>query len=136
MTDDDEKDEVGKVGPPAPDRGVYGISVASELSGISEQSLRLYERQGLLTPARSGGGTRRYSADDLVRLQRISELVAAGVNLAGIDRILSLEDRNAALGERNVTLVGDNKDLRAETTLEEAKTSPTESRPTRGRRAD
>ena len=74
--------------------------MASELSGISEQSLRLYERQGLLTPARSAGGTRRYSADDLVRLQRISELVAAGVNLAGIDRILSLEDRNTALDER------------------------------------
>jgi DNA-binding transcriptional MerR regulator len=86
---------------------VYGISVAAELSGIAEQSLRLYERQGLLTPARSAGGTRRYSADDLVRLQRISELVAAGVNLAGIDRILSLEDRNVALE-------GDNAALRAE----------------------
>ena len=113
MTDDDSEDEVNKVGPPASDRGVYGISVASELSGISEQSLRLYERQGLLTPARSAGGTRRYSADDLARLQRISELVTAGVNLAGIDRILSLEDRNAALGDRNVTLEGDNDALRA-----------------------
>ena len=107
MTDDDSQGEVGKAGPPAADRGVYGISVASELSGISEQSLRLYERQGLLTPARSAGGTRRYSADDLLRLQRISELVAAGVNLAGIDRILSLEDRNAALDEQNVSLKRD-----------------------------
>ena len=61
------------------------------------QSLRLYERYGLLTPARSDGGTRRYSADDLARLQRISALVDAGVNLAGIARILSLEDDNAAL---------------------------------------
>ena len=112
MTADDRENEV-KVGPPDPDRGVYPISVAAELSGISEQSLRLYERQGLLTPARSAGGTRRYSADDLVRLQRISELVAAGVNLAGIDRILSLEDRNSALDERNVTLEGDNAALRA-----------------------
>ena len=86
--------------------------MAAELSGISEQSLRLYERQGLLTPARSVGGTRRYSADDLARLQRISELVTAGVNLAGIDRILSLEDRNATLDERNVTLEGDNDALR------------------------
>ena len=94
---EDKADEVSKVGPPASDRGVYPISVAAELSGISEQSLRLYERQGLLTPARSAGGTRRYSADDLVRLQRISELTAAGVNLAGVVRILSLEDRNAAL---------------------------------------
>jgi MerR family transcriptional regulator/heat shock protein HspR len=104
MTDEDGKGQVSKAGPPASDRGVYGISVASELSGISEQSLRLYERQGLLTPERSAGGTRRYSADDLLRLQRISELVAAGVNLVGIERILSLEDRNAALDEHNVTL--------------------------------
>ncbi|MGV0718074.1 helix-turn-helix transcriptional regulator [Mycolicibacterium sp. XJ662] len=100
--------------PPASDRGVYGISVAAELSGISEQSLRLYERHGLLTPSRSPGGTRRYSADDIVRLQRIKELVDDGVNLAGIGRILSLEDRNAALGERNVTLESDNDALRNE----------------------
>jgi MerR family transcriptional regulator, heat shock protein HspR len=114
MTDGARGDEGSKVGPPASDRGVYGISVAAELSGISEQSLRLYERQGLLTPARSAGGTRRYSADDLARLERISELVTAGVNLAGIDRILSLEDRNTALDERNVTLEGDNHALRDE----------------------
>jgi DNA-binding transcriptional MerR regulator len=114
MTADDTDDEVNKAGPPASNRGVYGISVAAELSGVSEQSLRLYERHGLLTPARSLGGTRRYSADDLAQLQRISELVAAGVNLAGIARILSLEDRNAALDERNITLEGDNDALRAE----------------------
>jgi len=113
MAKKDKDDEVSKVGPPASDRGVYGISVAAELSGIREQSLRLYERHGLLTPERSAGGTRRYSADDLVRLQRISELVAAGVNLAGVVRILSLEDRNAALDDRNVTLEGDNAALRA-----------------------
>ena len=114
MTDDDRNDEVKKVGPPSPGRGVYGISVAAELSGISEQSLRLYERHGLLEPERSAGGTRRYSADDLTRLQRISELVAAGVNIAGIGRILTLEDRNAALDEQNVALESDNDDLRAE----------------------
>ena len=114
MTDDDSRGEASKVGPPAADRGVYGISVTSELSGISEQSLRLYERQGLLTPERSAGGTRRYSADDLLRLQRISELVAAGVNLVGIERILSLEDRNAALDDQNITLRGDNDALSAE----------------------
>ena len=100
--------------PPASDRGVYGISVACELSGVSPQSLRLYERHGLLTPARSAGGTRRYSADDLARLQRISELVAAGANLTGIARILSLEDRNTALADHNVTLQRDNDILRAE----------------------
>ena len=129
MTDDAREDEVGKVGPPASDRGVYGISVAAELSGISEQSLRLYERHGLLTPARSAGGTRRYSGDDLARLQRISELVAAGVNLAGIDRILSLEDRNAALDERNVTLDGDNDALRAESRADKLR----KHHPSRGR---
>ncbi len=82
---------------PDPSQGVYGITVAAELSGIPVQSLRLYERHGLLTPSRSDGGTRRYSADDLARLQRISELVAAGVNLAGIAQILNLQDDNAAL---------------------------------------
>ena len=107
--------------------------MAAELSGISEQSLRLYERQGLLTPARSSGGTRRYSADDLARLQRISELVTAGVNLAGIDRILSLEDRNAALDERNVTLEGDNDALRTENARGQASQVPSKPRPrTRG----
>src|SRR5438105_15809545 len=86
---------------PAASHGVYGISVAAELSGIPVQSLRLYERHGLLSPARSDGGTRRYSANDLARLQRISELVASGVNLAGIAHILSLEDDNAALSAAN-----------------------------------
>ena len=130
MTDDDREDEVNKVGPPASDRGVYGISVAAELSGISEQSLRLYERQGLLTPARSVGGTRRYSADDLARLQRISELVAAGVNLAGIDRILSLEDRNAS-PRRTQRHAGGRQ--RRVTHGEFARTSFRQHRPSRGR---
>ncbi len=76
---------------------MYGISVAAELSGIPVQSLRLYESHGLLTPTRSDGGTRRYSSDDLARLRRISRLVADGINLAGIGRILELEDDNAAL---------------------------------------
>jgi MerR family transcriptional regulator, heat shock protein HspR len=107
MTDDDRK-----AGPPASDRGVYGISVVAELSGITEQSLRLYERKGLLTPARSSGGTRRYSAEDLTRLGRIRELAEAGVNIPGIARILELEDRNDALDERNVTLEGDNAALK------------------------
>lgn len=100
-------------GLPASDRGVYGISVAAELSGINEQSLRLYESQGLLKPARSKGGTRRYSADDLKTLQRIRDLVDAGVNLAGIGRILALEDRNAILDDRNVAVEGENEVLRA-----------------------
>jgi DNA-binding transcriptional MerR regulator len=105
-------DDSGDTGVPASDHGVYGISVAAELSGVAVQSLRLYERYGLLTPARSDGGTRRYSADDLVRLQRISELVDAGVNLAGIARILSLEDDNAALSATNTDLRSSNRTLR------------------------
>jgi MerR family transcriptional regulator/heat shock protein HspR len=91
---------------PAPSHGLYGITVAAELSGIPVQSLRLYERHGLLTPIPSDGGTRRYSADDLARLRRISDLVAAGVNLAGIARILDLEDDNAELLATN-SAVGD-----------------------------
>lgn len=98
---------------PARDHGVYGISVAAELSGVSVQSLRLYERHGLLSPWRSDGGTRRYSADDLARLRRISALVDAGVNLAGIAHILSLEDDNAALSAANTDLRSTNRALRS-----------------------
>jgi MerR family transcriptional regulator, heat shock protein HspR len=94
-------------GLPSPSQGVYGITVAAELSGIPVQSLRLYERHGLLSPARSDGGTRRYSADDLARLQRISELLADGVNLAGIARILDLQDDNAALLAANQAVSSD-----------------------------
>jgi MerR family transcriptional regulator, heat shock protein HspR len=76
------------------------------------QSLRLYERYGLLTPARSDGGTRRYSADNLARLRRISALVDAGVNLAGVARILDLEDDNADLSAANTDLRSTNRTLR------------------------
>lgn len=82
---------------PAHDLGVYGISVVAELSGAPIQSIRLWERHGLLNPQRTQGGTRRYSSDDLVRIARIVALVAAGVNIAGIVRILDLEDDNIAL---------------------------------------
>jgi DNA-binding transcriptional MerR regulator len=92
---------------------VYGISVTSELSGIAPQTLRLYERRGLLTPSRTDGGVRRYSDDDLRRLKRISELVAQGVNLAGITRILDLEDRNSQLEFDKTQLHSDNAKLKA-----------------------
>jgi DNA-binding transcriptional MerR regulator len=82
---------------PAPDQGVYGISVVAELCGAPVQSIRLWERHGLLTPARTQGGTRRYSAEDLTLIARIADLAAAGVNIAGITRILDLEDANSAL---------------------------------------
>ncbi|MCM6775314.1 helix-turn-helix transcriptional regulator [Nocardia sp. CDC159] len=86
---------------PDPAAGVYAISVAADLSGIGVQTLRLYERHGLLSPARSAGGTRRYSSNDLARLRRIVALVQDGVNLAGVRRILELEDDNAALRAAN-----------------------------------
>ncbi|WP_343599416.1 helix-turn-helix transcriptional regulator [Mycobacterium sp.] len=86
-------------------RGLYGISVTSELSGIGPQTLRLYERRGLLTPSRTEGGTRRYSDDDVERLKRISELVDQGVNLAGIAHILELETRNSRLESDYTRLV-------------------------------
>jgi MerR family transcriptional regulator, heat shock protein HspR len=94
-------------------RGVYGISVASELSGFDPQTLRLYERRGLLTPARTDGGTRRYSDDDLERLARISELVNAGVNIAGILQILHLEHRNTELESDNSQLKSENVRLQS-----------------------
>ena len=87
-----------------PSLAVYTISVAAELSGVGIQALRLYETRGLLAPARTAGGTRRYSGHDLDRLQRIAELLDAGVNLAGIGLILALQDENLALRERSVQL--------------------------------
>jgi DNA-binding transcriptional MerR regulator len=93
---------------------VYGISVASELSGIGAQSLRLYERWGLVSPTRTDGGTRRYSDDDLERLKRISELVEQGVNLAGIAHILELECKNTQLQTRNAKLRSDHSGLRTD----------------------
>ena len=87
-----------------PTRGVFGISVAAELVGMGTQNLRLYERRGLLEPARTDGGTRRYSSKDLDRLRRIGQLLAAGLNLAGIAVVLGLEAENArlraAIGDR------------------------------------
>lgn len=94
-------------------RGVYGITVASELSGFDPQTLRLYERRGLLTPARTDGGIRRYSDEDLDRLARISELVDAGVNIAGILQILHLEHRNTELESDNSELKCENARLQS-----------------------
>lgn len=82
-------------------RGVYGISVAAELVGTGVQNLRAYEARGLLEPARTDGGTRRYSADDLDRLRRIGALLEAGLNLAGIAMVLSLEEQNDQLRAQN-----------------------------------
>lgn len=93
-------DQRGRSSRPEATRGVYGISVAAELTGCAPETLRLYERRQLLTPARTGGGTRRYSEDDIARIHRISELAARGVNLAGIKHILELETENVRLRNR------------------------------------
>jgi MerR family transcriptional regulator, heat shock protein HspR len=81
-------------------RAVYGISVAAELVGLDPQSLRLYERRNLINPERTSGGTRRYSNDDIHRLRRISELLDEGVNLAGIAKVLVLQDDNQRLRDQ------------------------------------
>ena len=81
-------------------RGVYGISVAADMVGIGVQSLRAYERRGLVEPRRTDGGTRLYSDDDLARVERISELLADGLNLAGVAMVLELEADNARLRAR------------------------------------
>ncbi len=73
------------------DSPVYAISVAARLASIEIQNLRVYERHGLVSPARTPGGTRLYSDDDVTRLVRIRELLADGLNLAGIARVLQLE---------------------------------------------
>ncbi len=97
---------------PGPGQGVYGISVAAELAGMGAHSLRLYEQHGLVTPARSAGGTRRYSDDDVARLARIAALTGQGINLAAIARILDLEDANTALRDTNAALTAERDRLR------------------------
>ena len=78
-------------------RAVYVISVAAELAGVHPQTLRIYERKGLVDPARTGGNSRRYSEDDIERLRRIQSLTNDGLNLAGVKRVMELEDRVADL---------------------------------------
>lgn len=78
-------------------RPVYVISVAAELAGVHPQTLRIYERRGLLDPARTGAGNRRYSEEDITLLRRIQDLTNAGVNLEGVRRILALAEENERL---------------------------------------
>lgn len=72
-------------------QAVYVISVAAELAGMHPQTLRIYERKGLVAPARTGGNSRRYSQADIDQLRRIQELTNEGLNLAGVQRVLQLE---------------------------------------------
>jgi MerR family transcriptional regulator/heat shock protein HspR len=93
---DGDKQRVGN----ADEMAVYVISVAAELSGMHPQTLRIYERKGLIRPARSAGNSRRYSAHDIARLRLIAELTQEGINLAGVKRIMDMQAENAALRTR------------------------------------
>jgi MerR family transcriptional regulator, heat shock protein HspR len=113
---------------PASSHALYSISVASELSGVDPQMLRIYEQRGLLSPFRTDGGTRRYSAQDLERVAVITSLLGEGLNLAGIGHVLQLRAQTSQLtdelGELRATTTPDrqevrrlrreNRDLRAE----------------------
>jgi MerR family transcriptional regulator/heat shock protein HspR len=79
------------------ERGLFSISVAAELAGLHPQTLRIYEREGLLDPGRTAGGTRRYSQRDIDRLQEICVLTGDGLNLAGIRRVLDLQEHTRVL---------------------------------------
>jgi MerR family transcriptional regulator/heat shock protein HspR len=102
----------------APDRALYIISVAAELAGVHPQTLRIYERKGLIEPSRTSGRSRRYSERDIALLQRIQELTNEGVSLVGVRKILALESQLEELRE----VVDDLKEAltRAAEDLEEA----------------
>ncbi len=89
---------------PGPDAAVYVISVAAELAGLHPQTLRTYERLGLIMPGRTGGGGRRYSHRDIERLREISHLTASGIGIEGVRRILDLEHEIVAVRARNEEL--------------------------------
>ncbi|UAL29307.1 helix-turn-helix transcriptional regulator [Nocardioides rotundus] len=90
-----------------PDAAVYVISVAAELSGLHPQTLRSYERMGLIRPGRTSGGGRRYSERDVELLRMIADLTATGVGVEGVRRILELENQVRALQQRNTELWDD-----------------------------
>ena len=88
----------------ARDEGVFAISVAARMASMAIQNLRVYERRGLVDPDRTPGGTRLYSEDDVARLVRIGELLAQGLNLAGIARVIELETEVEQLRADNARL--------------------------------
>ena len=93
--------------PPSPDAAVYVISVAAELTGLHPQTLRAYERMGLIQPGRTGGGGRRYSHRDIERLREIADLTRAGIGIEGVRRIMDLELQVDALRARNEELLAE-----------------------------
>jgi len=101
-----------------PAHGLYSISVAAELAGLHPQTLRIYEREGLLQPSRSPGGTRRYSHNDITRLLEISALTGDGLNLAGIRQVLALQEQTRRLQAELDQLKNASKNRNATTTGE------------------
>jgi MerR family transcriptional regulator, heat shock protein HspR len=92
------------IGPPGPDTPVYVISVAAELTGLHPQTLRTYDRLGLVSPDRAGGGGRRYTMRDIELLRQVARLTAEGLGLEGVRRVLELENELAALREEVAAL--------------------------------
>jgi MerR family transcriptional regulator/heat shock protein HspR len=85
-------------------QAVYVISVAAELAGVHPQTLRIYERKGLIDPGRTTGGSRRYSEADIAMLRRIQDLTNEGLNLAGVRRVMELEAQMAQLREQMLAI--------------------------------
>jgi MerR family transcriptional regulator/heat shock protein HspR len=92
-------------------KAVFVISVAAELAGMHPQTLRIYERKGLIDPFRTPGGTRRYSRDDIERLQLIQDLTGQGLNLEGVKRVLALQEENRQLKAKLERLQGRVEDV-------------------------
>lgn len=105
------------IDPRGRDRAVYVISVAAELAGIHPQTLRIYDRRGLVQPARTGGGSRRYSDADIEKLRRVHELTREGMNLDGVERVLALEEEVARLREQVARLSLELESKRADIVL-------------------
>lgn len=100
-------------GTPGRNQPVYVISVAAEITGLHPQTLRQYDRLGLVSPGRTGGGGRRYSLRDIELLQEIVTLTGSGIGLEGVKRILELEQQVAVLQSRNTALVRKVEELSA-----------------------
>ena len=105
------------IDPRGRDRAVYVISVAAELAGIHPQTLRIYDRRGLVQPARTGGGSRRYSDADIEKLRRVHELTSEGMNLDGVERVLALEEEVARLKAQVARLTRELESKRADIVL-------------------
>lgn len=105
------------IDPRGRDRAVYVISVAAELAGIHPQTLRIYDRRGLVQPARTGGGSRRYSDADIEKLRRVHELTSEGMNLDGVERVLALEAEIARLQAQVARLTQELESKRADIVL-------------------